>query len=76
MKGQINFINLRLYFLVVFLSDDAKENITKYFQIIHSNIHGVWGSRNILVTGHSLVKQYTLYDHKAKDKIKDKSNVF
>lgn len=46
----------------------------KYFKIIPSNIHGVCG--DILVRRHSLVTQCTLYDNKAKDKIKDKSIVF
>jgi hypothetical protein len=56
----------------------------KYFHIIPSNKHGVHGvCWDILVKRQSLVEQYTLYniqytlyDSKAKDKIKDKSIVF
>ena len=69
-----------IYFLIVFLNEDPKENIMKYFHIIPFNKHGVHGVHgvcgDILVRRHSLVEQYTLYNSKAKDKIKDKSIVF
>jgi hypothetical protein len=69
-----------IYFLIVFLNEDPKENIMKYFHIIPSNKHGVHGvygvCGDILVKRHSLVEQYTLCDCKAKDKINDKSIVF